>query len=210
MAVTVRSVSAGPGTRRTVTLSSGETISLEYGELFRLELRPDVSLSERAVCQIRAAAAEADAYEAACGYLQRRRHFRQELGLKMRRKGVPSDAAAAALRRLEEQGALDDGETARAFLREPRNTVKGRRRLLRELAAKGIDRETAAAALTELETDTDFRERCRETARRKAASLPPRLPLDKRREKLTRFLLTRGFDYDDIRSALDTLVEDAG
>ena len=65
-----------------------------------------------------------------------------------------ADAAEAAVTRLEELRLLDDTRYAESFADELlRRRKMAPRRILQELLARGIDRETAEAAVDGLETD---------------------------------------------------------
>jgi regulatory protein len=70
----------------------------------------------------------------------------------------PVQEVEAAIAQLLEDGALDDSRVARAYARTAVNVKgRGRLRVQRELGAKGIDREVAAAAIAEVLGDLDER-----------------------------------------------------
>ena len=83
----------------------------------------------------------------------------------MARREVPDQVAAAVLDRFTEVGLVDDAEYARMLVRS-RHDDRGlaRRALGEELRRKGISAELAAAALAELDPDSE-----RATARRLVA-----------------------------------------
>jgi regulatory protein len=66
---------------------------------------------------------------------------------KLRRRGFPIDEVEGALGRLIDLGYLDDAAFARGLVRR-RSSSRGLLALSAELAAKGIDRAGAAAALS--------------------------------------------------------------
>lgn len=70
----------------------------------------------------------------------------------MARRDVPDDVAERVLDRFTEVGLIDDAEYARMFVRS-RQESRGlaRRALAVELRRKGVDAETAAAALAEVD-----------------------------------------------------------
>jgi regulatory protein len=69
----------------------------------------------------------------------------------------PADVAAA-IAHLQETGALDDARVARAYARTAAKVKgRGRLRVLRELAAMGIERSVAAEAVGEVFGDLDER-----------------------------------------------------
>ena len=70
---------------------------------------------------------------------------RRELERGLEERGFARAAVAAAVRRLEEKGFLDDASAARSAVRM-RGARYGRARVARELEARGFSRETIAAA----------------------------------------------------------------
>ncbi|GIG38505.1 regulatory protein RecX [Cellulomonas phragmiteti] len=83
------------------------------------------------------------------------------------RRDVPADVAARVLDRFTEVGLIDDQEYARMFVRS-RHSERGlsRRALAMELRRKGIDDETAAVALEDVD-DADEEHAARELVRRR-------------------------------------------
>jgi regulatory protein len=104
-----------------------------------------------------------------------RARTRKELGDKLAAKGVPAEIAGRLLDRFEEVGLVDDGDFARTWV-EQRQSAEGggkglaRRALAQELRRKGVDDETARAALDELDP-ADEEQAARELVRRKLRSL---------------------------------------
>jgi regulatory protein len=96
-------------------------------------------------------AAEVDgAYTRALTYLRPRRRSRCELERRLRRYGYGDEVVEGAVRLLAQRGLVDDRAFADAWVRDRvRLKPKGRRALRAELAAKGVPREDAEAALAE-------------------------------------------------------------
>ena len=136
----------------------------------------------------------ADAYQLGIRLVGLRAHSEAELRRKLLRRGCPEEEVETALRRLRGQGYLDDEAFARALVAR-RSAERGPRVIAAELAAKGVDRHLAAAALGEVD-----RERQLEAARRLAARSPA---LDPRR--LAARMHRRGLAVDVIREALPDL-----
>ena len=106
-------------------------------------------LDEAQVERLRNVSDAARALDKALDLLGVRDHAAGELYQKLLRRFDP-ETAAGAVRRAAELGYLDDGRVARRRAAELYNKHKSRREILRDLAAKGIDRDTAAAAVEEL------------------------------------------------------------
>ncbi len=117
---------------------------------------------------------------------------RRELADRLARKGVPDDVAARLLDRFEEVGLVDDEAFARAWV-QSRQPGKGlaRRALAQELRRKGVDDETAAVALDEIDPDDEV-ETARALVRRKLRTAA-RLDRDTATRRLTGMLARKGY-----------------
>ncbi len=96
---------------------------------------------------------------------------RRELRDKLAKKDVPDDLAEGLLDRFTEVGLVDDAAFARSWV-ESRQRSRGlaRRALAQELRRKGVDDETARAALDEVDPD-DEESAARDLVRKKLRSL---------------------------------------
>ena len=88
--------------------------------------------------------------------LARREWSDIQLRERFRKRKFETQAIEAALESLRREGALDDRRTAFAYARTSvRLTVRGRRRILQEIVARGIDDETAREAVDAAFADVD-------------------------------------------------------
>ncbi|WP_214366750.1 recombination regulator RecX [Pseudonocardia sp. H11422] len=96
-----------------------------------------------------------------------RARTRQELAQALRKRGVPDDVAARVLDRFGEVGLIDDAAFAGQWVHS-RHTFRGlgRRAIAVELRRKGVDDETAADALAEVDSEAE-EQRARELVERK-------------------------------------------
>jgi regulatory protein len=130
---------------------------------------------------------------------------RAQLETRLAAKGAPPDVAARVLDRFEEVGLIDDAEFARALVRTKRATRGlGGRALRQELRRSGVDDETAAEALDEVDPEDE-----RATARALIAKRLPStrgLPYEKRLARLSGLLARKGYPsglaYRVVREAL--------
>jgi regulatory protein len=149
------------------------------------------------------------AREAALRLLAVRPRSVMELTRRLRMKGYDAETAEEVIGRLRELGMIDDAAFAGMLARDRvRLRPQGSRRLANELRQKGVDEETARAAIREtLEgEDTDDRE----LARRAAAKWKPRAgeEPERARRRLYGYLARRGFDGEVIREVLDEALPD--
>ena len=146
-------------------------------------------------------------YDRALDLLAIRARSVSELRRKLIQKGEEPAAVDEAISKLIDQKLLDDAEFARQFAR---SKVVGagasRRRISAELARKGVARSVADTAIDEL-GDTegiDVSAAIHRVAEKKWRSLA-KLDAETARRRLYGFLARRGFNPDEIRSAIAAL-----
>lgn len=179
-------------------------LALAHEIVVREGLRPGDVVDEARLARLEAADQRWKAREASLELLSYRARSARELERRLRRKDVPEDVAKRTVAELEERGLVDDAAFAESFIRDRvRLRPKGRRRLVQELRARGVDVETAEAAVggvMEME-DVSELELAREAARRWS----PRPHEDPRsaRRRLYGYLARRGFGTDAIRVVME-------
>ncbi len=139
-------------------------------------------------------------YDAGVRLLASRAHSVRELRNKLLRRGHAEPEVVATLERLRGSGYLDDAAYARGLISR-RSSSRGARAIAAELAAKGVDREAARAALGGLEA-TDQLEAAVEVARRMLRTAPGGQP---DLQRVGARLLRRGFSVEVARAALRRL-----
>ncbi len=124
--------------------------------------------------------------------LERAPRTRAELARGMARRGVPEDVAAGVLDRFTEVGLIDDEAFAAAWV-SSRHAGRGlgRRALSAELRRRGVDTETAAAALAGVSAD-DEEAAARALVERKLRSMAGVAP-EARLRRLVGMLARKGF-----------------
>jgi regulatory protein len=117
---------------------------------------------------------------------------RAQLAQKLADRGTPVEVADAVLDRMEQVGLVDDVAFADAWVRS-RTVVRGlsRRALAHELRDKGIDDETAAAALERVDDETELA-MARDLVMRRLASMRG-LPPEKQVNRLVGMLARKGY-----------------
>ncbi|MFB8370496.1 regulatory protein RecX [Pseudarthrobacter sp. NPDC055928] len=121
---------------------------------------------------------------------------RLQLSRKLAERNIPEDVAESVLDRFQEVRLIDDAEFADMWVRsraQSRKLAKGA--LRRELADKGIDSDTAAAALEQL-SDEDEEAAARVLVERKlhpGTDLADRSERDKTTRRLASMLARKGY-----------------
>ncbi len=143
------------------------------------------------------------ALDAGLRLLGRRAHSRTELRRKLVRRGHPAGDIEAALGRLAELGYLDDLSFAAGLVRR-RGQVRGPLALSAELAARGVDRAQADAAVAEFDPASQLA-----SATRLAERLYAGRPISGYRDMLDRVgsrLVRRGFSPAVVRAACQAVL----
>jgi regulatory protein len=136
--------------------------------------------------------AEADAFEAALGALDRKERTAHELALWLKGRGFAMDEIEAALRRLFEIEALDDERFARRYAEDKRDLSGwGPERIREALLDRGVPIDTIEGVLA-LDSHGDQLDRAREILIRRARPLDD----DADRQRELEYLARRGYDYE--------------
>lgn len=180
-------------------LDSGERITVSADMIIRFGLSrdKDLSASERSDLE-----KEADYYftrEKALFLLSLRDHSSMELRRKLYQKGYNKTAIDASLAYLEEKNYLNDERFAAMYFRELVNIKHlGPLKIREKMYEKGVKKDILEPLLLE-KHDEDWQASCKFHARKKIIhESDPR----KYKEKMTRFLMGKGFSWQTIASVL--------
>lgn len=140
-------------------------------------------------------AAEAKALE----YLSRSEQCRFGLTKKLLNKNYEKKFIEAALDFLEEKKYLSDARFSRSWLNSRKiNHFEGRTKLAAELAARGISKEIAKVALDDFFAENSEYELCKKDLKKAMRTC-------KESEKIIRRLISHGFSYSMIKSAMSEI-----
>jgi regulatory protein len=135
---------------------------------------------------------------------------RAQLAQKLADRGTPVEVADQVLDRMEQVGLVDDAAFADAWVRS-RTATRGlsRRALAHELRDKGIDDETAGAALQQVDDDAELT-LARDLVTRRLPTVHG-LPPDKQVNRLVGMLARKGYSsglaFRVVREALEATPE---
>lgn len=191
---------------RYVVEVSGEAIGpVALETIAELTLRTGRVLDGADLARLLEARAATACYDKALDALARRARSARDLERWLGDREQPRAAVAATIERLTTLGLLDDLVFARAFARSRTSTRGfGPRRVVAELARKGVPRQTIDAVMQELDRTDDEeapdgasraereRQRVREVAEKRVRSLTSLAP-DVARRRLVGWLVRRGF-----------------
>ena len=187
--------------RYALFLDDAFAFSLDEDTFAAAGLHAGDELTEPAVAELRRKSDARRALDKAMDLLALRDHAAGELYAKLCRRFDPH-TAAAAVARVGELGLLNDAGFARRRAAGLLRKRKSRREILQDLAAKGIDRETAADALAALmpadgEEDPDLASARALVERQYARKLA-----EGKTQQVMAALARRGFSHAVIRAAV--------
>lgn len=166
-------------------------------------LAPGDDLDEATIAQLLKEDEAKKAITASLNLISYRSRAAGELRTKLREKGYSPEAIDTAVNRMQELNYLDDEAFAERWVASRQNTrPRSERMLKRELAEKGIDRETIEQTIEEAGVD-EFGDALA-LAQKKAESMRGLEPAVRER-RLSGFLGRRGYGYDIVRRVIDIL-----
>lgn len=184
--------------------------SLDEDTFAACALHAGDELTETEIYDLRQKSDARRALDKAMDLLALRDHAAGELYQKLCRKFDPH-TAAAAVAKTGELGLLDDAGFARRRAAELLRKRKSRREILQDLAAKGVDRETAAAAVEALRPE-DAAEAGEDpdlaSARALVARQYARKLAEGKTQQVMAALARRGFSHSVIKAAVGEAVEE--
>jgi regulatory protein len=139
------------------------------------------------------------AFQRAVRYLQYRARTTYELNKKLHDLGFSDEVIESVMVRCEELQMLNDKEFADTYVHfRVLHRPRGKRLLIQELKAKGINDEIIHSALSDI---TDESQLAYDTAMKYVRRVQA-LPYDQFQKKLSGFLARRGFAYQDCRQTV--------
>lgn len=185
-------------------LDNDERISVTDDMILKFRLSAGLDLQPE---DLEAIAKEADMVstrEKALELLSLRDHSARELSLKLLQKGYQKPHIEKVIKDLQNKKYLDDARFARYYAEELIGNKRLGPRLLREkLFSRGISATEVSNILDSYENEKIL-ENCRYHYLKKIKSLRNEEPR-KAVEKMTRFLLGKGFNWESIRPVLDEM-----
>ena len=142
-----------------------------------------------------------EALASAAGYCSLAEHCISEVVEKLKRFELTSEDQAKLLRRLQDEGYLNESRYVKAFVKDKFRFSKwGRIKIRYALRQKGISASLAEDGLSEIQEE-DYQEMLADLLRQKKRSVKANSPYELR-GKLIRFAAGRGFELDQAGACL--------
>jgi regulatory protein len=201
MKITAIKAQARVGGRFSIFVDGSYAFSFSEAGLLEHKLQAGQQLDDEAFKRLKQASNEDKLYGDVLRYLYLRSRSVWEVRFYMQRKQVSPALADTILNKLSDLGMLNDTRFAKAWVDNRRLLHPiSKRKLQQELRAKRISDEVIADVL--LEEEVDEHKNIMEIAAKKRAHYPDKL-------KLMQYLSRQGFRYEDIKSAMSELENEA-
>ena len=190
-------------TRATIYLDGVAFLKMKRRDFDEMPVEEGDDLDEEEYLNRLCARQAKPAYEAALNLLTARDMTAHDLQAALKRRGYLQPVAESVCERLIENRLIDDSRYAQRYVELRQDTSVGRFAMKRKLRAKGIDEETAEEALEALDDESQL-----EAAKSLAARLSRRYEGEEpysRRSKLSQALARRGFSWDIVKEAVESL-----
>ena len=134
--------------------------------------------------------------------LTRRDHSRYELTRKLKQRGYSREVIDEALSSCERLDYINDERTARVYIRQLKRKAYGKKRIQLELNKKGLRGDRIASILDQNVSEADERETAERIVKKNSKRFEREKDLQKRRDKIYRFLQARGFSREIITETI--------
>ncbi|MCL2810293.1 MAG: recombination regulator RecX [Clostridia bacterium] len=141
------------------------------------------------------------ALDTAVAYLAARPRTAREVNTRLEQAGYDETARERVVARLTQEGYLNDAEFAERWAQSRSTKALGTRRIAIELQKKGVDRDTIASALSQVDEEEQLRAATAH-AQKLLARTHGKDARDIRR-KVQAALARRGYDWSIVRDAME-------
>lgn len=186
--------------RYSIYIDGQYTTSLSENQLLDSQLRVGDEINDSRLEELTATSDFGKALDRVYTFLSYRPRSRQEITVYLRRKQYDEDMAEAVLTRLESAGYVNDQQFAADWV-ESRQLLnpRSRRQLQAELASKGVSQDIIEQALSGLQDSEDVESAYRVVTEKRL------LKRYDDRQKLMRYLSSKGYSYQTIQAVLERL-----
>lgn len=178
-------------------------ITLEV--LLKYHLNVDKEISNETIEVLKNEDVEEKIYAKVVNFSTIRPRSEKEIYDWFKRKKVPEDVAEVVFNRLKNLDLVDDLAFSKWWI-EQRSTFrpKSKRAIQFELRKKGVNGEIISSLLSEW--DSEDEETIALSLAQKRYKRLTHLPIEDQKKKLTQFLASRGFSWNEVKKVIDQLI----
>ena len=181
-------------------------------EVSRVKLHPDtmvefslfqgMDISPEKLDEVKKHSEYRTAWNSALRMLSIRAHSVNELRRKLFKKKFSAETVSQVIDECLRLELIDDAKFAKAYIEELIAGGTGRRVIRKKLSDRGVSHELIDRLMEESFSDNDELAAAETAMRKKLPSLKREPDIRRRREKLFRYMASKGFSYDIITSVL--------
>ena len=183
-------------TRANVYIDGEFFVALEMLTVMKLGLKIGQEVSQDTLTEAVFDSEKSVAFEKAMSYLARGMKTVKQMRDYLTKKGYTPNVVEYVITRLKEYRYIDDVAYAKSYV-EHNSATKGERRLKQELVSKGI-----ALSVAEEHAQLDGEQALADAMRLAEKYMRNKTLELKTLQKLQRFLLSRGYDFDTVNTVL--------
>ena len=200
---TITAIIAQPKNKKRVNLHlDGEYFcSLDLFTVMSERLKVGEEVDEKRIKEISEKAEYASALDKALNYISKSMHTKMQIIKYLKDKQFQGYTIAKVVDKLEEYGYVDDAAYAKKYFQE-KSGVYGARKIAYDLKIKGVDEKTIESVAENFDDQSDA---CFYVARKYVKNKPVDYEM---KQKCYRYLLSKGFDYDAAKHAVERLEDE--
>ncbi len=187
--------------RVNIYLDNAYYCGLELETVIKNRLKIGQTVEEDAIKKMQSDSERLIATDKALNYISRTKKTKKQVETYLKGKGYLSELISEVIDKISSYGYLSDEEYAEDYIRVYKKT-KGKRLLVLELKRKGVSDKDIENAIKTLDGEN-------ESAIFVAEKYLKNKPRDKATKlKCYKYLLSKGFDYDVSKSAVESIIKD--
>ena len=175
--------------------------SLDLFTVMSERLKVGEEVDEKRIKEISDKAEYAQALDKALSYISKSMHTKMQIIKYLKDKQFQGKTIAQVIDKLEEYGYVDDAAYAKKYFQE-KSGIYGARKIAYDLKLKGVDEKTIDLVAENFDDQT---EACFYVAQKYVKNKPVDYEM---KQKCYRYLLSKGFDYDAAKHAVDKLEDE--
>lgn len=190
-----------------ITDGSGDTHKISAEVYFKRNLKPDMDIDDDVLKELIFEDQLIKAKNKALGMLDIKMRTIKEVTDKLISLDFERSIIDKVILDLTGYGYLDDEEYTKKYINE-KIKISGKHKIVCDLVGKGISRELISN-LMDSDVEEEEYNACLNAALKKYPNLQNRVPDENMlRDKMYRFLISRGYGYDIIKRAYETVVDE--
>lgn len=188
--------------RVSIFIDGKYSFSLNLDQLLEEKIKKGEDLDENQIKQLKKLSDEGKLKQRTLEWVMGRPHSTREFRDYLYKKQADKELIEAWVVEFTEKKYLNDEYFARWFAEGRRRKNKSTRAITAELYSKGISSVTIQNIVTELENDSTDSDKSEKEALKELINKLSKRPRYQDQQKLTAYLISKGFSYSDIKTEL--------